>query len=658
MEKKETAAEIEARKKAYEELNNLNYGSYLQSNRQLWGISRQKLSEGLCTRSLVSEMEAGKKSACRLLRERLLRHSGVASEEYEKYLNYEDSNEWRLREAILDALEAKDTKEMQKLLVKYANQYGFAKNAFGKQENIAKRLQRQFYLGMLGMCRRLEGAGAEELVEIFDTAVQQSVPGIHEKRLVRLVLCAEEINLILEYARCLPEEEAIWQCRQLEQYLRDARMEEDAKALNYPKVIFVLGQLLLKQKSVQMKDCKEVIQLYNRGIELLRKTNKAYYIWELLGIQKAAVERIRELLGEKEDWVQYEWKEIEEIEKMEDWAVPFGHLYEKFGIKKEQGSDAYLYRGQDIYDIGDVIRIRRIMLGITQGEFQEKLTCTLETLQNLEEKKHCTHPFNLREMCTQLNLSPVWERTELAAASMEARKLEREIRYTANSRDFGKNLDQIEQLKKLIDMSHPINKQWVLRTEGMAKFQEKLIRDEEYEKIIQQSFMCTLPISVMEYPDEKECYLTNSETKVIYHYALLVGDEKPEEAYRRMKVVFRLEREFEKEGREMNHIRTYELYMMYKAKLLSFMGRHEEAQQYAEKTIRMCLQMGRINFIASILYRWIWDKEKQTKKAEPADQKYDLKLDLQCCLGLSQFCQNSKQQDFFKGIIDAIMKET
>lgn len=715
MGKKETTEELAARKKAYQYLNNLNYGSYLKENRKRWEITTKKLSEGLCTKSLISSIETGKKSAGFVLRERLLRRSGVVSEDYESYLNYDDSMEWKLREEILDALEARDTKKMKKLLGKYADRYGLEKNVFWKNdtfqekrkgaeeqkevedpksaesqervekrkraekpkeiekqkgaekrigaenqketekkektEDATKRLRRQFYLGMLGMCHRLAGAAAEELAGIFDTAVQQTVPRIHEGMLVEFVLCAEEINLVLEYARCLPGDDAIWQCRQLEQYLRNARMEDSVKALNYPKIIFILGQLLLDRKGIGKQEYREIIQLCDRGIELLQKTKRVYYLWELFGVKKAAVVRAGEQGLEKGIWVQYMLKE------MEEWTVPFGHLYEKFSIKKEQGSDAYLYRGQDIYDVGDVIRIRRKMLGMTQEKFQEKLTCTLETLQNLEKKKHGTQPFYLQQMCIQLGLSPVCERTELVAASWEARTLEREIRYTANTWDFKKNLEQMKQLKKMIDMSHPINQQWVLRTEGMAKYREEQIKYEEYEEMIKQSFMYTLPLSVMEYPDEKECYLTNSEMEGIYHYALLVGDENPEEAYRRMKVVFRLEGEFEREGREVNHIRTYELYMRYKAKLLSLMGEYRAAQQYAERTIYMCLRMGRINLVDSILYTWIRNKEIQSKKAEPTSEKHDLKMELQCCLGLSQFCQNSKQENFFEEIINKMTKE-
>lgn len=718
----EVKTETKAGGQAGRNLSDKNYGSYLKANRELRGFSAFQLSKGLCVKSLVSEIEEGKKSASRLLRERLLRRSGVASEAYESCLGYEDSKEWEIQEEILDALEARDTVDLKKRLEEYAGEYGLwekgletdfpltegwegvaqstgreekpslaektesgeksgrtvktecceksgmaqrtkggEKSGLGEKrkeeqkkrtEDVTKRLRRQFYLGMFGMCRKLEGAGAEELAWIFDMAMRQSMPEIHEKPLSGLVLCAEEINLVLEYARCLPEDGAIRQCRELEQYLQRVRIEDNARVLNHPKVLYVLGQLLLNQRGAGIRECEEVIRLCDRGIGLLRKTKRIYYLWELFRTKGAALERQGELDSSKRNRVQYMQKE------MEQWTSSFAYLYEQFGIKKEQNSDVYLYRGQDIFDAGDVIRSRRKMLGLTQRQLEEKITCTLETLQNMERKKCTTQPFYVQEMCMQLGLSPVCERTELMAASAQVRKLEKEIRYAANNGQFKENLEQIKKLKAMVDMSNPINRQWVLRTEGMARYREGLIGQEEYEELVRQSFLCTLPMSVMEYPEGKECYLTNSEMECIYHYALLAGNENPEEAYRRMKIVFRLEKEFENAGREVNHIRTYELYMSYKAKLLYELREYDMSKYLAEKIICMCLQMGRVNIVDGTLYKWIRSNLKICgKEAEPESKNFDWRKGLECCHGLSRFCHNSVEELFYRKVIKDIVEK-
>lgn len=653
MEKKKMGIEREGD----QNLNNKNYGNYLKVNRKFSGITAIKLSEGLCTRSMICEIEAGRKSAGWLLRERLLRRSRVADEEYESCLNYEDGCEWRMQEEIIDYLEAGDVCRMGGALSKYADKFSIEKispefqgKAYPEKGDVIKRLRRQFYLGMLGMCKRLEGAAKREMEVIFEAAVRQTVPGFSNSILTGSVLCAEEINLILEYARCLLGEEAIRQCRELEQYLCGTRMEDKVKVLNYPKLVFVLCELLLNRKGAGSGEYKEVVRLCDLAIELLRKTNRAYYLFELFGIKKEAMVRLEELEPEKRNFT--EGMQME----MEEWVAAFRHLYGQFGIRIQQGSDVYLYRRQDIYEAGDIIRARRRMLKISQQKLQEQVTCTLETLQNMERKKCSTQPFYIQEMCTVLGLSPLCERTELVAPSFEARKLEREIRYAANDGEFDKNLEQLDELKTLIDMSDPINRQWVLRTEGMARYRLGQIGFKEYEELILQSFQCTLPLSVMEYSDEKECYLTNSEMESIYHYSLLVSDENPEEAYRRMKVVFRLEKEFEAEGREVNHIRTYELYMKYMAKLFYQLGEYDMSKHYAKMVIRGCLRTGRVNMVDSTLYTWLRNNRIQAKKTEPTYEKYDWMTDLKCCLSFSQFCRNRVLENFFETIFDNMDK--
>ena len=76
---------------------------------------------------MICEIEAGRKSAGWLLRERLLRRSRMADEEYESCLNYEDGCEWRMQEEIIDYLEAGDVCRMGGALSKYADKFSIEK---------------------------------------------------------------------------------------------------------------------------------------------------------------------------------------------------------------------------------------------------------------------------------------------------------------------------------------------------------------------------------------------------------------------------------------------------------------------------------------------------------------------------------------------------
>ncbi len=81
----------------------------------------------------------------------------------------------------------------------------------------------------------------------------------------------------------------------------------------------------------------------------------------------------------------------------------YGNIFQKYivrmGVPTEQ-TDAYLYRRQDVYYIGDCIRMRRRQKGITQRELCEG-SVNIETLQALEnrrgKKRRSTHPVYIQD---------------------------------------------------------------------------------------------------------------------------------------------------------------------------------------------------------------------------------------------------------------------
>lgn len=187
-----------------------SFGSYLHINREWWGISQNKLARGLCYGSMIDRIEKGEKSVKWLLAERILRRVQVESGRYEYHLNIQNYMEWKSQEKIITALEQSNVEEMAVLLEEYANNYKLLeKEVKEEKENVSKRLQLQFYLTMYGMYRKLRNASREELLEIFSRALQLTVPEYKKELLCELVLCAEEINLMLEYAQCLPANEGI-----------------------------------------------------------------------------------------------------------------------------------------------------------------------------------------------------------------------------------------------------------------------------------------------------------------------------------------------------------------------------------------------------------------------------------------------------------------
>ena len=138
----------------------------------------------------------------------------------------------------------------------------------------------------------------------------------------------------------------------------------------------------------------------------------------------------------------------------------------------------------------------------------------------------------------------------------------------------------------------------------------------------------------------------------IYYLSRPYAQQEPTKAEEIMRGVFKLEKGFEETGQERVHIRTYELYTVYRAGILHEKGEYEQGKQYAEKVIKLCLQMKRVNILNGALYEWLRNNIKfQTKIAEPEKNLYNWKKDLEFCLDLSRFCHNDKEELFFKKIL-------
>ncbi len=133
----------------------------------------------------------------------------------------------------------------------------------------------------------------------------------------------------------------------------------------------------------------------------------------------------------------------------------------------------------------------------------------------------------------------------------------------------------------------------------------------------------------------------------IYHLALRDTEEDLEKAYNRMRLVYRVEEEFEKQGRAKNHIRTYELYTEHKATMLYRYKKYHLSLFYIKRAIGFCLNAERINMLDSLLYDWICNARAYALKENMPFSNYDWKEDLYSCLMLSRFCKNSVLENFY-----------
>ena len=634
----------------YRSEDGIRFGTYLDKKRQEKGITTGELCRGLCSEGFLADIRHGKKNADWHLRSRLLERAGSNGVDHEVYLGYEEFKEWEMQRGILTALEDRDTDRAAKKLDEYAEKYGMSSEgskAGGESQkdgNITKRLRRQFYLGMRGWCRSLQGGQDSELAVLFGKAVKLTVPDVDTAFLSGRALAQQELDLILEYERYRDSPETIKKYREVLDYLSVNTMEKESRVRIYPKAVWYLCHCLLKQTGNDIGRHMEILKLCNKGIRLLRSTKRTYYLWELLTLQEQAITGIAALWREKgEDQKCGVFSErLADIQKLKK---ALAALHEQTGAPMERGECCYLYQLQDAYYIGDIVRNRRRMLGITREELCRGI-CSLDTLRRLENRQKSTRRPIVRKLCRRLGLSAECERTELVTSDPKVYALGREIRDMQFAGQFEQSIPLLAELRTLIDMSHNINQQCVLAWEAAAGYYTGRLGKKEYTDHLKQALEHTLPISAVQFSAVQECYLTNTELRCICQYSRMEEEKDAQEAHRRLEPVCRVQRGFEKAGTEQNHIQSYELFAGYEASLLRELGKYDSSACLAKNVIRQCLRTGRMNMLSRAWYNLLGSSYSGRRDAAPEKAELEWKAGIENCIAISRFCKDTAYENF------------
>ena len=115
-------------------------------------IYLEQLSEGLMMVSQLARIEKEQRPVPKNMRDRLLGRLGVSSDLYENLLNIEDYAEWEHQRNILCAIERRETKHAQELLL-----------AYEEEPPVHDRIKQQFCLVMRAEIMKQQQADQQQL---------------------------------------------------------------------------------------------------------------------------------------------------------------------------------------------------------------------------------------------------------------------------------------------------------------------------------------------------------------------------------------------------------------------------------------------------------------------------------------------------------------
>ena len=597
------------------------------------GISREKLSEGICTESMYARVEKGERILDNVTTNRFLSRLGVDQAKYEKFLDYTEYDRWKLRNDIINAIEDDRLKEAEEYLSSY------------ETEDIEDgKVEKQLCLFMRAQILQHRGADDNEIFALYKEAVGITMPRIDEVKLGEMVLSVEELNLALEYkkrtARGQSADRIFSIYEEFFQYIAKAGYDTGVMVKIYPKVVvYLCNDVLNDMETVKEDDRKQLYtrlaDLCHKAMELLMDDNTSFYMIELFEVYEKLLNIMVSVTKDENRIMEYK----ETIEQIKTWRETLKGVYEQYGVSPYMNDGCYLYREEGVHCINDVIRKRRKMKNMTEKELCDGI-CSERTVKRAERRETKLQKSITDELFEKLDMVAEYMNTGIITDSKEAVNIYEKYRKAINEYDMDMAEKLLDKLQEMLP-EHPQNTQILMHSRSVINKKRGDISKEEHIEELKKVIRSTIDMDGLN--DMEDVYLSQMENKYIYSIAITLKEvEKYDEACKFMDVLVKLCRNMEKEKVEDSFIVMNEVVMYAYANLIGSMGRYEESNAIAGKLIKLFLKLRRTNLLHLSMFNIAWNQKESDNNIE----KYV--KDIRRCMSLCSITKNMYYERCYK----------
>ena len=580
------------------------------------------LAMGLMSPSQLGKIEKGERPLEKNIRDRILERLGMAKEMYENLLDNGAYKDWKYRKDIISSIREKESEKAKQLI-----------DEFTDWVNEKDKINRQFILVMQAEQGRQVGLSENDVIEFYQEAVKLTIPDIDKVWNKKYPLSVLEINLLLEAVSDENDVYYFHKCRVLMEYVQTGRYDAITKAKIYPKIayFYLKRQRVLKNHWGQ-QEREENLQLCNDAIEVLRDAGRTYYLVELLEIKM----EILEVDAEKSALEMQETTELLDLMK---------RLYTEYGVSVYMEESTYLYNQNCNFRIGQIIKVRREMFGMTQEQLCDGI-CSVKSLRRLELGKSDMQMENLKKLLNRLGLPGQMQWSRIITSNPEAIRLAEESESYQNRRNFVMARENLEKMKLIIPLDISQNKQYVKEREATLDFDEGKIDEKEFLAREGEVLKITLPVDNL--LSKSAVYLTKKEVSCIRNgWKGLDWNIKKQYIQFLIKYydVIALNNSLE------NIISEYEFVMQGVVDELGNNTEYGWAVEIDKKSMKESLFCRRLWGIDYKLYDILWNKDQTLKKHGKNLEKKEMTDGLQECVTISHFLKRYYYEDVFKNML-------
>ncbi len=671
------------------------FGNEIRKRRIEKGIGMEMLCDGLYSKSMMNFIENDERTPDRLMCNRLMDRLGISEDDYEIYLDDEDYTQWLERQRIVGAFIDENIALVNKLLDDYECNNNmknkmcrqfllFMRGEAAKMEN---KESADFYeqavkitvpkidtKGIAALCLSVQELnmvleyaahkGASERNKLYREVfnyLQNNTFDIHNMskiypKMIYYIYRADALDDTFDIHLNKididvnnDENKNEIDVNKTKVSINDYENKSDVNA-NKTEIganntenknqINVKNNHDIDENIEQNRDIRKekYINLCDHAIDILRDACRTYYLLELLDIK---IELISETLNfEKLDNGSRKYITLrEQMDEAKKWKELYEDLSERARISGYMKSDVHLYFEGMAYNVSDVVRIRRKMLGMTASELAEGI-CSPRTVLRVEQKQCKNHRDITSELLERLGVTYQLYRTDLVSVDAQAQiAIQKFSKFFNRYKGYEQGINYICNMKKLADENTKIN---YLTLEFIMLVNEKTygkINKDEFAEGIKALLECTISYDAI--MNTEEIFLTNNEIKCLKEIIDL-GDI---DCIKLCQKVCKFYGKIEEKVFLHPYIIFYEYIMKTVASCYGDCGMYDESDELAEKLLEICLKCRRTQLLPRIIYNNVWNSRVKEKREKYNDLE---KEELNKCIAISEFTKNDVKRKFYQ----------
>lgn len=470
-------------------------GKFMYKERCRRGISEQKISRGVCTRTELRKMENGDTPWKKMIGDYLLQRLGVPTEYFEVMADARELNGWRDREDICLVVFEQPQKAQQLLEVyqkKYRKKTPFEEQFLKKMQTILlmQAYKKRFESKSVDVER--EKSEGENLVESARQTVLCTLPdGWEKKKLSKFLLAPCELESILLLANCLlligKTDEAMQMHKKVADYVKQAKFEPKVQILIYPQVA-LLGMKL----ELYAGNEEKAFSYGMEALELLRHQYSQRYVVFVLEELLNVLECIS--VKGKEDQ-----KYKEEETEVTEFLKTFEELYRLFSHPKKRMWQSISV--SNTHEIGLTLKMLRKAMGLSAAKVSAANPdhLTARQIEKIEAGTHRPSGRNYEMLMQFYHKTGLEGQLLLETDSLEVLHQRQEIVDFIIREEWDNAWESFQSFKEKLDVNVPLNRQEMifLDTDIQHTYHKKLTA-QEYVKQMEKALYCTMPKIPME----------------------------------------------------------------------------------------------------------------------------------------------------------------